>query len=48
MIAEKHMTARALEMANKLLQSEPIDPALPRYCPSQGLDLMADSRDLGR
>ncbi|MFZ0959773.1 MAG: S1/P1 nuclease [Terriglobia bacterium] len=43
MIAEKHMTARALEMANKLLQSQPIDPALPRYCPSQGLDLMADS-----
>jgi hypothetical protein len=43
MIAEKHMTAHALEMANKLLQSEPIDPALSRYCASQGLDLMADS-----
>ena len=43
MIAEKHMRARALEMANKLLQSEPIDPALARYCASQGLDLMADS-----
>jgi hypothetical protein len=43
MIAEKHMSAHALEMANKLLQSEPIDPALSRYCPNQGLDLMADS-----
>ena len=43
MIAEKHMNAHALEMANKLLQSQPIDPALPRYCSSQGLDLMADS-----
>jgi hypothetical protein len=42
-IAEKHMSAHALEMANKLLQSQPIDPALPRYCSSQGLDLMADS-----
>ena len=43
MIAEKHMNAHALEMANKLLQSQPIDPALARYCSSQGLDLMADS-----
>lgn len=43
MIAEKHMTAHALEMANKLLQSEPIDPALSRFCASQGLDLMADA-----
>jgi hypothetical protein len=43
MIAEKHMTAHALEMANKVLQSAPIDPALPRYCPSQGLDAMADA-----
>ena len=43
MIAEKHMTAHALEMANQLLQSAPIDPTLPRYCSSQGLDLMADA-----
>ena len=43
MIAEKHLHAHAREMANKLLQSEPIDPALGRYCASQGLDLMADS-----
>ncbi len=43
MIAEKHMNARALERANKLLLGVPIDPALDRYCSSQGLDLMADS-----
>ncbi|MGO8787365.1 MAG: S1/P1 nuclease [Terriglobia bacterium] len=43
MIAEKHMNAHALEMANKLLRREPIDPALSRYCLNQGLDLMADS-----
>ncbi len=43
MIAEKHMSKHALEMANQLLQSAPIDPTLPRYCSSQGLDLMADA-----
>jgi len=43
MIAEKHMSPHALEMANKLLQSSPIDPRLPRFCVGQGLDLMADS-----
>jgi hypothetical protein len=43
MIAEKHMNAHALEKANKLLQSEPIDPALSRFCSNPGLDLMADS-----
>jgi len=43
MIAEKHMSGHALEMANQLLQSQPIDPALARYCSSEGLDLMADA-----
>ena len=43
MIAEKHMSAHALEMANKLLQSNPIDPTLPRFCTGAGSDLMADS-----
>jgi hypothetical protein len=42
MIAEKHMTAHALQMANKLLQSSPIDSTLERWCSPQGLDLMAD------
>jgi hypothetical protein len=43
MIAEKHMNAHALEMANQLLQSQPIDPALARFCVGPGLDFMADS-----
>jgi len=43
MIAEKYMTGHALENANRLLLSVPIDPLLPRYCARQGLDLMADS-----
>jgi hypothetical protein len=43
MIAEKHMTAHALEMANKLLRSEPIDPTLSRFCTEAAFDLMADS-----
>lgn len=43
MIAENHMTAHALEAANKLLRGHPIDPALSSFCSSQGLDLMADS-----
>lgn len=43
LIAEKHMSAHALEMANRLLQSQPIDPTLARYCQGAGLDLMADS-----
>ena len=43
MIAEKHMSAHALEKVNQLLLSVPIDPALPRWCSSQGLDPMSDS-----
>jgi len=43
LIAERHMSAHALEMANKILQGSPIDPALPRFCASQGLDRLADS-----
>ena len=43
LIAERHMNAHALEMANKVLQSAPIDPTLARFCPNTGLDLMADS-----
>lgn len=42
MIAEKHMNGHALESANKLLQTEPIDPSLRRFCAGQGLDPMAD------
>jgi hypothetical protein len=43
LIAEKHMSSHAREMANKLLQSAPIDTTLVRFCSSQGLDLMEDS-----
>ena len=43
MIAEKHMSAHALAMANQLLRSQPIDPTLPRFCTGAGSDLMADS-----
>ena len=43
MIAEKHMSARALAMANQLLRSQPIDPTLPRFCTGAGSDLMANS-----
>ena len=43
MIAEKHMNRHALERVNQLLRSVPIDPALPRWCSSQGLDPMSDS-----
>lgn len=43
LIAEKHMAAHALATANRLLKSQPIDPALPRFCTSVGLDVMADS-----
>ncbi len=41
MIAEKHMTARALEKANDLLRSHPIDATLPRFCTGVTNDLMA-------
>lgn len=43
MIAEKHLNGHAMERANRLLLGVPIDPSLPRWCSSQGLDLMADS-----
>lgn len=43
MIAEKHMTAHALEMAIQLLRSNPIDSALPRFCTGAGADLLVDS-----
>ena len=42
-IAEKHMSPRALAMANELLRSQPIDPTLKRFCTEPGLDPMADA-----
>lgn len=43
MIAEKHMSAHALEMANKVLQSNPIDPTLSRFCTGATSDLIVYS-----
>ncbi len=43
LIAKKHLNPRALAMVEKILTDNPIDPALKRYCPSDGLDPMADA-----
>lgn len=43
MIAEKHMSVHALEMADRILQASPIDPTLQRFCPNLGLSLMEDA-----
>ena len=48
MIAEKHMNAHALEMANKLLQSEPIDPALAALLRQPGARFDGGFLHLGR
>jgi hypothetical protein len=42
-IAEKQLNPRALEMAQQILRDGPIDPALHRFCKSQGLDAFVDS-----
>lgn len=42
-IAEKHMSAHALEQANRLLEGAPIDATLPRRCWGRQLDPMADA-----
>jgi S1/P1 Nuclease len=42
LLAEKHLTPRALAMAQKILADWPIDPGLSRYCKQGGNDAMAD------
>ena len=42
LIAEKHMTAEARELVEKLLSETPIDPQLKRYCGVFAGDLLAD------
>jgi len=42
-IAEKHLNPRALAAANRILQENPIDPGLSRFCRMEGLDAMANS-----
>jgi len=43
LIAKKHLNPRALAMVEKILRENPIDPTLKRFCPSEGLDPMADA-----
>jgi hypothetical protein len=42
-LAEKHLTPAAQQMVQSLLNDNPIDPALKRWCNSAGLDEMANS-----
>ncbi|HWF13169.1 MAG TPA: S1/P1 nuclease, partial [Candidatus Acidoferrales bacterium] len=43
LLAEKHLTPHALEMAKKILADSPIDPSLSRYCKEGGTDPLADA-----
>ena len=43
LLAEKHLTPRALAMAQKILADGPIDTSLRRYCKEGGVDAMADA-----
>ena len=43
LLAEKHLTPRALAMAKKILADSPIDATLNRYCKEGGIDSLADA-----
>ncbi len=43
LLAEKHLTPRALAMAKKILADSPVDPSLSRYCKQGGSDPLADA-----
>jgi hypothetical protein len=43
LIAEKHMSANAKALAQSLLQDNPVDPTLSRYCKDPGPDAMTDA-----
>jgi hypothetical protein len=43
LLAEKHLSPRALEMAKKILADSAIDPALDRYCKEGRIDSLADA-----
>jgi hypothetical protein len=43
LLAEKHLSPRALAMAKKVLADGPIDPSLSRYCKNGPADPMADA-----
>lgn len=42
LLAEKHLSAHAHAMVDKILTEGPIDPKLSRYCKEGGIDAMAD------
>lgn len=42
LVAEKHLTAHAHAMVEKILAEGPIDPSLNRFCKQGGIDAMAD------
>ena len=42
LIAERHLTAEARQLVEKLLEENPVDPQLKRYCGSATHDLLAD------
>lgn len=42
LVAEKHLTAHARAMVEKILTESPIDPNLNRYCKEGGIDAIAD------
>lgn len=43
LIAEQNLTPEALQLVNKLLSENPVDPALRRYCADPAHDLLADA-----
>jgi hypothetical protein len=43
LLAEKHLTPHALEMAKKILAESPIDPSLSRYCKPEATDPLVDA-----
>lgn len=43
LIAEKHLTPRALAMVKEILAAGTIDPKLSRFCKEGGIDAMADA-----
>ena len=43
LIAKAHLTPHALSMVEQILQANPIDPSLKRFCPNATVDPMADS-----
>ena len=43
LIAEKHLTPEALQLVEKLLGANPIDPKLKRWCGNSTQDLLVDA-----